>query len=138
MSYHCLLRRWLPLEHVCSRQPLATGVLGRLTPIFILRLLLRRSFSLRAFSNSVYFHFPYSPRTLIYIMRLLLMRRFSFRAFSYDAYFHYASSPMTLTFIPRILLRRLRKKEGAERKSHFGKSLRDPKCKFSKKFAETL
>jgi hypothetical protein len=30
MSYHCLLRRWLPLEHVCSRQPLATGVLGRL------------------------------------------------------------------------------------------------------------
>jgi hypothetical protein len=33
MSYHCLLRRWLPLEHVCSRQPLATGVLGRLTEI---------------------------------------------------------------------------------------------------------
>ena len=32
MSYHCLLRRWLPLEHVCSRQPLATGVLGRLIP----------------------------------------------------------------------------------------------------------
>jgi hypothetical protein len=30
MSYHCLLRRWLPLEHVCSRQSLATGVLGRL------------------------------------------------------------------------------------------------------------
>ena len=30
MRYHCLLRRWLPLEHVCSRQPLATGVLGRL------------------------------------------------------------------------------------------------------------
>jgi hypothetical protein len=32
-----------------------------MTPIFILRLLQRRSFSLRAFSDSVYFHFPYSP-----------------------------------------------------------------------------
>ncbi len=32
-----------------------------MTPIFILRLLLRRSFSLRALSDSVYFHFPYSP-----------------------------------------------------------------------------
>jgi hypothetical protein len=30
-------------------------------PIFILRLLLRRSFSLCAFSDGVYFHFPYSP-----------------------------------------------------------------------------
>jgi hypothetical protein len=65
-------------------------------------------------------------------------RIFSLNAFSYDAYFHYASSPTTPTFIPRILLQRLRKKEGAERKSHFGKSLRDPKCKFSKKFSETL
>jgi len=32
-----------------------------MTPIFILRLLLRRSFSLRAFSDSAYFHSPYSP-----------------------------------------------------------------------------
>jgi hypothetical protein len=78
--------------------------------------------------NYAYFHFPYSPRTLIYITRRLLMRRFSFRAFSHDAYFHYASSPMTLTFIPRILLRRLKKKEGAERKWHLKKFLWDQKC----------
>ncbi len=74
----------------------------------------------------------------IFIQRILLMRWFSFRAFSYEAYFRYASSPTTPTFIPRILLRRLRKKEGAERKSHFGKFLRGQKCKFSKKIAETL
>jgi hypothetical protein len=79
-----------------------------------------------------------SATTHIFIKRILLMRQFSFRAFSNDAYFHYASSPTTPTFIPRILQQRLRRKEGAERKSHFGKSLRDPKCKFSKKFAETL
>jgi hypothetical protein len=63
----------------------------------------------------------------IFSQRILLMRRFSFRAFSYDAYFRYAASPTTPTFIPRILLRRLRKKEGAERKSHFGKFLKGPK-----------
>jgi len=76
--------------------------------------------------------------THIFIQRILLLRQFSFRAFSYDAYIHYASSPTTPNFIPRILLRRLRKKEGAERKSHFEKSLQDPKCQFLKKFAETL
>jgi hypothetical protein len=76
--------------------------------------------------------------TPIFIQRILLMRQFSFRAFSYDAYFHYASSPTTPTFIPRILLRRLRKKEGAERKSHFGKSLRGPKMQIFEKYAETL
>ncbi len=74
----------------------------------------------------------------IFSQRILLMRQFLFRAFSYDAYFRYASSPTKPTFIPRILLRRLRKKEGAERKSHFGKFLRDQKCKFLKNFDETL
>ena len=95
--------------------------------------LLIRLFSFSVFSYNAYFHLASSPMTHIFIQRILLLRQFSFRAFSNDAYFHYASSPMTPTFIPRILLRRLRKKEGAERKSHFGKTLRDPKCKFSKK-----
>jgi hypothetical protein len=96
-----------------------------------------RLFSFRVFSYNAYFHLAFSATTHIFIQRILLMRQFSLRAFSYDAYFHYASSPTTLTFIPRILLQRLREKEGAERKSHFGKSLQDPKFKYSKK-PETL
>jgi hypothetical protein len=72
--------------------------------------------SFAVFFYDAYFHSAHSPMTHIFIQRILLMRQFSFRAFSYDAYFHYASSPTTLTFIPRILLRRLRNKEGAERK----------------------
>ncbi len=43
-----------------------------------------------------------------------------------------------LTFIPRILLRRLKKKEGVERKWLFKKFLGDPKCLFSKKSTKTL
>ncbi len=88
-----------------------------ITLIFIWRLLLRHIFSFSAFSFDAYFHSAHSPNASI-----------SFRAFSYDAYFHYASSLTTLTLIPRILLRCLKTKEGAKRKWHFKKFLRNPKC----------
>jgi hypothetical protein len=77
--------------------------------------------------GGTYFRSAYFPITLIFICRLLLRRTFSFCAFSYDACFHYASSPTTLNFNPRILLRRLRNKEGAERKGHFKKIPMGPK-----------
>ncbi len=76
------------------------------THIFILRLLLWRTFSFRAFRE--YFNevgdkgqlilrillmrlFEHSPNTPIFILRLLLQRTFSFRAFSYGA--HCPSTP---------------------------------------------
>ena len=62
--------------------------------IFILRLLLRRTFSFHAFSYNANFHSPPSPTTLIFIPRLLLQRLFSFPALS-------------LIFISRILIIRL-------------------------------
>jgi hypothetical protein len=77
--------------------------------VFILRLLLRCTFSLHAFSYYAYFHSPPSPTTPVFITRLLLRRLFSFPSFSYDAYFHSppAPSPIALIFISCILLIRL-------------------------------
>ncbi len=101
----------------------------------------RRGTTVHAYN---YFRFAYFPITLIFIWHLLLRRIFSWSAFSFDAYFHLAHSPNAPLFIQRILLwclfslcvisydAYLHSKEGAERKSHFGKSLRDPKCKLSK------
>ncbi len=65
--------------------------------IFILRLLLRRTFSFLAFSYNAYFHFPPSPMTLIFIPHLLLWRLFSFPTLSYCAYFYFAQKPNTGT-----------------------------------------
>ncbi len=89
-------------------------------------------FSFPVFSYRAYFHYTRSLTAPVFILRLLLMRRFSLRAFSYVAYFHYTSSPMTLTFIIHHLLWRILSfrafSYGVERKWHFKKFLRDPKC----------
>ena len=60
--------------------------------IFILRLLLRRTFSFHAFSYNAYFHSPPSATAPIFIPRPLLLRVFFIRAFSKCAYFHYVNS----------------------------------------------
>ncbi len=60
--------------------------------IFILRLLLRRTFSFHAFSYNAYFHSPLLLQHLFFIPRPLLLRLFLFRAISQYAYFHYVNT----------------------------------------------
>ncbi len=55
--------------------------------IFILRLLLRRTFSFHAFSYNAYFHSPPSPTVPIFIPRPLLLRLFLFILFIYKRFF---------------------------------------------------
>jgi hypothetical protein len=67
-----------------------------ITLIFIWRLLLRRIFSLSAFSYDANYHLAHAPSASIFIPRILLWRLFSLCVISYDADLHSAHSPTAL------------------------------------------